>query len=413
MKAASKSVSLKVDPKSEIDLEEYVGMENSPQQTHQDYYEIFEHDGQTVAPNDVTVNATPRESPERNNDRDENQTLIRIYKNLSAAQSRSKCHKCGPLCKKESKKLFQSEIRACWIALMGTHLLVYRNERNARPYAIYPIRGYMARPAPNLIPRDRRRSESAFEMYCPGNETLQFVARTRKEMDQWIAKIGEVGRVDEENAETKVREKTASETPTNPRRKNDDERHRRVAKKSIAVVVDKPTTETTESRDNKSETRRKNTVGRSPPPLPARIPRRFPPSTLSSKDTVSSDEAPVADKDEEDAIYYRIEDLNIPYQNLPPTRKPRANNNVKKHKAVGYDDDVSEVTNQGPPLKGERAADPILPEETYDDIATLLRIDATASTAEEEENRNSDRPIADREEAFYDDVEVSRAKYLL
>lgn len=58
-------------------------------------------------------------------------------------------------------------------ALVGSHLLIYGNERDNKPYSVQGIRGYSGRPAPNIVPRDQRRSEAAFEIFKPGNKTLQ------------------------------------------------------------------------------------------------------------------------------------------------------------------------------------------------------------------------------------------------
>lgn len=69
---------------------------------------------------------------------------------------------------------------------MGTHLLLYANEREGRPYDVQPLRGFKARPAPGALARDTRRSEAAFEIYCPGEHTLQFVAKNVQEMRDWL-----------------------------------------------------------------------------------------------------------------------------------------------------------------------------------------------------------------------------------
>lgn len=399
MKVGPKSISLNSGPKSETDSEEYVGMENSSHQVLQDYYEIFE-------PKTAAIKAI-EPSIERNNDREESQTLIKIYKNLSATQSRGKCHKYGPLYKKESRKLFLSENRACWAVLLGTHLLIYRSERHNRPYAVYPIRGYMARPAPNLIPRDRQKSESAFEMYCPGSETLQFIARTRKEMNQWIAKVHEVGCGDESKTDSNMKinekDKVGKKALTYKREENDG--RRRGGGKS-PVAKSKLTTGTESKAGSKSEVERKDTVAGSPPPLPARIPLRFPSSPSSCNSTAPPCETAVADEDDDDEIYYKIEDLKTPYQNMMLSRKRRTS--LKRDDADGYDD-VSKETKEEGSVQQERD-DPSSLEETYDDIST--RVDAVASV--EEKNRNDDRaPIASYEETLYDDIDVSLARAFL
>lgn len=61
----------------------------------------------------------------------------------------------------------------CVVGLIESCLLIYGNDRDNRPHDVLPIRGYMARAAPNAIPKDHRRSESAFEIFCPGSRTFQ------------------------------------------------------------------------------------------------------------------------------------------------------------------------------------------------------------------------------------------------
>lgn len=421
MKSGPRSLLL---TRSEADSEEYVGMEESekytqtqsqvprtPKHAHQDYYETFENDGKAAS-------TVANEYREQNDDRDESQMLIGIYKNLSAMQIRSKCYKCGPLYKKEGKKLFLStESRACWIALVGSHLLIYRSERHNRPYAIYSIRGYMARPAPNIIPRDRRKSESAFEIYSPGNETLQFIARTPKEMEQWIAKICEMGCRNESENKTEAREKkrrTIIESPLMDHRKGDEATRYRDAGKS--AVIDESTAKA-ESASNKNEVERKDTGGRAPP-LPARIPRRLPSLPPVNSLVIPSYRAIVeGDDDDDDDIYHRIEDLRneTRYQNMVLAKKKQALPNASdewQEETVAYNIRAPNERNErnerkeGQVQESRDAAGSF--QEMYDDTVTPSRCDDT--NIESERNRNDDASIVDgeqREEEFYDDVEVS------
>ncbi|XP_012214738.1 muscle M-line assembly protein unc-89 [Linepithema humile] len=383
-------------PKSETDSEDYVEPSQKqikiPIGADQNYYE-------RVGANSQIVATVASESSERSDDQDENRRLIEIYKNLSATQAKGKCHKCGPLHRKEGKKLFLSESRACWIALVGSHLLIYRNEKTSRPHAIYPVRCYMARPAPNLIPRDRQKSESAFEIYSPGSETLQFIARTPKDMDQWIAKICEVGH-DNENekgvAEVCKKKHAAVESQTNP-----DETVRD-AKKS----TDKPTKIDTTS--DKKEVERKD-INENPPPLPARIPRRLP--SLPSDDAIASYKPAAKDDDDEDDIYHKIEDLKngTCYQNVA-LPKTQSDANDKKHETTYDDIRSSKEKNQEQVFLEETTHDTTPPEEElYDDIGTISRTGNVITGAlPVQQIRNSDRPVADGEkkrEEFYDDVD--------
>lgn len=406
MKSGPRSLLLR---RSEADpAEEYVGMEESRtparRESHQDYYESFENESQAVG------------ASEQN---DEGQTLIEIYKNLSAMQIKSKCYKCGPLYRKEGKKLFLSKPGLCWIALVGSHLLIYRSERHNRPYAIYPIRGYMARPAPNMIPRDRQKSESAFEMYNPGNETLQFIARSRKDMDQWIAKVCEVGCNGNESEGSKGREKRRAIIET-PDCKGDDLLHRDAEK---SAVIDKTTTEP--AGDNKNEIGRKS-IGRAPP-LPARIPRRLPSlpprNSLSSYRVEGDNKEEEEEEDDDDDIYHRIEDLRnetTRYQNVLSKKQQNEAGNTRQEEleeTVAYDDvrelnERNEMCVEGQIQTGHtqeegKSRDAISSQETYDDIVILSQIDGI----EPERSRDTSIVGEKEETQFYDDVEVSFSDY--
>ncbi|KYN28139.1 Src kinase-associated phosphoprotein 2-B, partial [Trachymyrmex cornetzi] len=435
MKSGPRSLLL---TKSGADSEEYVGMEESQKRTlqihprthtHQDYYETFENDGslQTASASSITNVKYPKQS----DDRDEGgQMLIGIYKNVSAMQIKSKCYKCGPLYRKEGKKLFLSESRACWIALVGSHLLIYRSERHNRPYAIYPIRGYKARPAPNMIPRDRQKSESAFEIYSPGNQTLQFIATTPKEMDQWIAKICEIeccnesGRNKATEVDEKKRRATIVESSlTDHSRSNEATRHQDAEKLVVAVVDGHNSTAKAELPSNRNEVeRRESSTDERAPSLPARIPRR--PRRLPSLPpdngifTVSSYRATVdGDDDDDDDIYHRIEDLRneTRYQNMVlPKEKQVGISYEKREEAIAYDDIVgarNKKNERNEKMKEGKSCDAISSQETYDDIVTLLRTDATRIEPKQNLDNDSsidvsiaDGAIEEREE-FYDDVE--------
>ncbi|CAK9802525.1 Src kinase-associated phosphoprotein 2 [Anthophora plagiata] len=207
MNAAGSKGLIKATLKTEAELQEYVradaehrqmqkqSPQRKPQESQQDgYYETFQPI-ETSQSNNAATTAAVHEATDKlqnKDDRVEN-TLVNIYASFTAAQTKSKCQMCGSLYRKEGKKLFVFEqYRACWVGLVGTHLLIYGNDRDNRPYTILPIRGYMARAAPNAILRDQRRSESAFEIFRPGNRTFQFVAKTPKDMEEWVRKICEL-----------------------------------------------------------------------------------------------------------------------------------------------------------------------------------------------------------------------------
>lgn len=378
MNSGLKSILLKSESKSE----EYVEKEESQKQIHQDYYETFE--------NGIII-VTPAENSKRNDeDRDEDEALIGIYKHFPAAQVRNKCHKCGPVYKKEGKKLFLSEGRTCWIALIGSHLLIYRSERHNRPISIHSIRGYMARPAPNLIPRDRQRSELAFEIYRPGSETLQFIARTRKDMEQWVAKVCEMGSCNED-ANNKAEEHKIQIVQSSPVMRKNNDTARPTVKENSDVADGAKTKVKTAS--NKKTAERDNA-----PPLPARIPRSLPSLPPSVSPLDYSNMTVVQDDDDDDEIYHKIEDLQNEkqYQNLSKKKRiaNKQSETARNESNVGRDE-------------GETAKDNSCGEEIYDDV-TLSRINATI--IEQQNNSLNDRPVANDDETqedLYDDVEVS------
>ncbi|XP_011146446.2 uncharacterized protein LOC105187375 isoform X1 [Harpegnathos saltator] len=389
--------------KNDADTEEYVGMEEPPQKNHQDYYETFEHESEpktlaSVAQNEQTEMQNAQDT---RNHGENSQELLNIYKNLSAAQSKNKCHKCGPLHRKEGKKLFMSDNRACWIALMGSHLLIYRSERHGRPSAIYPIRGYMARPATSLLPRDRQKSDLAFEMYCPGSETLQFIARTPKDTAQWIAKVCEVGGGKEEAASDEAardhgiskNNKATSESPVRHR-----EGHATSPRRQNPKSADNAKKSTAKAKSNRNDAGKHNSV-ENPPPLPARIPRRLP--------SVPSDSVPtyraIEDYDDDDDIYHKIEDLNngMAYQNVMLAKTQRANVSDKEHEDAAGHNGTSKEGKEG---RIQEKSDAVsVEEELYDDI--FVTSQTKASGNEEEKALDGDRPVDDGEESFYDDVE--------
>ncbi|XP_018052493.1 PREDICTED: uncharacterized protein LOC108689981 [Atta colombica] len=425
MKSGLKSLLL---TKSEADSEEYVGMEESQKRiqihprthTHQDYYETFDGSLQTASASSITN----VKYLEQSDDRDEGgQMLIGIYKNVSAMQIKSKCYKCGPLYRKEGKKLFLSESRACWIALVGSHLLIYRSERHNRPYAIYSIRGYKARPAPNMIPRDRQKSESAFEIYSPGNQTLQFIARTPEEMDQWIAKICEIECCNESEknkameAHEKKKQATIIESSLTDRSCSNATEATRHQDAEKLVVVDNLTVKA-ELPSNRNKVERKENTDEKAPSLPARISRRLPSLPPDNEIlTVSSYKATVdGDDDDDDDIYHRIEDLRneMRYQNMIlPKEKQVSVSDEKQEEAIAYDDigARNKKNERNEKLKEGKSYDAISSQETYDDIVTLLQIDATRIESKRNLDNDSsiDVSITDgaikKKEEFYDDVE--------
>nr|XP_033331076.1 uncharacterized protein LOC117223062 [Megalopta genalis] len=325
----------------EGELEEYVGAEEPQKQKQQhDYYESF----QTVEANHAAAAATassvaPSVSPRDKDEKIEN-TLIEIYANIPAAETKSKCRKCGPLYRKDGKILFLFEpYRMCWVAMIGSHLLIYGNDRDNRPHMILPLHNYMARAAPNA---DQRRSESTFEIFSPGSRTYQFVARTPKDMQQWVAKICELN-IDGRDEITELTKVSAAVPPEiearssinlDPDRK--EEQYQDVGCFSIdgqeteidgyfaATNADEqlvdPSKSTHADLANFPSSTMPAALPASPvffsgPPLPARIPRRLPSLPVSGS---SNSPSYVPQNEEEDEIYHKIED----FRNKSTTDKP-------------------------------------------------------------------------------------------
>lgn len=112
---AAGSKGLMVTLKTETELQEYVGAEEHPQkqQQQQDYYEAFqgmESTNNTATAIHETINNRQTKEEEIEN------TLVNIYANFSATETKSKCQLCGLLYRKEGKKLFVFEqYRSCWV----------------------------------------------------------------------------------------------------------------------------------------------------------------------------------------------------------------------------------------------------------------------------------------------------------
>jgi hypothetical protein len=113
------------------------------------------------------------------------------YTNLSLPFSELKTVtvKCGPLWRKE-KFIFLEQWRRCWAGIYGHVVLLYNSERDAKPNSSFDIKGFEARPLTVISHKDPKKKDSAFEIVCPGKKTYQFIARTAKDMNQWVTAIG-------------------------------------------------------------------------------------------------------------------------------------------------------------------------------------------------------------------------------
>ncbi|KZC04710.1 Src kinase-associated phosphoprotein 2-B [Dufourea novaeangliae] len=297
------------------ELQEYVGVEEQPRQKQQqDYYESFQTVESNHAASVTTTTAANTKEHRRNKSEEIENALMEIYSSFPAVEARDKSQKCGPLFRKEGKKLFVFEqYRSCWVGLVGTHLLIYGNDRENRPCTVLPIRGYMARAAPNVFPRDQRRSASAFEMFRPGNRTFQFVARTPKDMEQWVAKICDLNQGNETTEYPKDTiiaplESNAPEVDSVTDTNYSEEQYQDVGCTSVdkSLSEDQSVTSSVINNDREaieSSSKSANleppnpsqaptlspTVPGPAPRLPARIPRRLPSLPVRDQNTASDE----------------------------------------------------------------------------------------------------------------------------
>lgn len=336
MNASSKGLlPLNIGEMNELDMPEYVGAEETTSQNekrpnseiHPYYYETF--------------SSKTEDDKKKELEESQENALVNIYSSLSASQAKSKALKCGTLLRKEGKKLFVFEqYRINWVALVGSHLLIYGNERDNKPYIVKGIRGYSGRPAPNIVQRDQKRSETAFEIFKPGNKTLQFIARTPKDMDQWVAKICQIGSCEINNFDLGInseKDLTSISSPVSFEKTEEIiTKDRPLDSTKLQTTFSNVYENKTVEPDNESkvQTIKENT---SPPQLPVRIPRSLPP--LPSNNIISSYETM---DNEEDDIYHKIEDFEDGkfYQNFISKNQKEiiTVEKSKKATATAYDD---------------------------------------------------------------------------
>ncbi|XP_066581334.1 uncharacterized protein [Prorops nasuta] len=389
--------------RSKRDSEVYVGAEreNTKKSIHQDYYETCNVDKNSLTEESSRSKERALSILKGSIKETEDTALLRVYKNFSVADAKISSRKCGPVYRKEGKKLFVFEqYRSSWLALVGSYLLIYGNERDTKPFLVLSIKGYSARAASSILNRDSRKSEreSAFEIYCPGNKTYQLVAKTSKDMEEWIKHIQDVHqdtkteyitsasnavvaeeresrrgstppRIDEkectDGANVSSKEITPSPvvlkgiSPTpkklRNRMKGEEIKGERENNEDVQIEVLKSAeTDSLSKEDISSE---------SPPPLPARIPRRLP--SLPVEEFLV--ERGCEEEEEEDNIYHKIKDESMDanrYQNLAGTAKTKK----KKGKLKEVKEIVVYETSSSTIYKD--ASDDI--EDFYDDVASYV-----------------------------------------
>ncbi|XP_015122121.1 uncharacterized protein LOC107044675 [Diachasma alloeum] len=303
---------------------------------------------------------------------DAEEQLRMIYRSFSAEQTRSKCHKCGPLQQlKDERNIFMKAVlreRPCWVGLVGTYLLTYENKDAKKPKEISSIRGFSARPAPSLMITDPDRSKSVFEVFSPGSKTLQYIGRAPKDMEQWVAVINRLGTGPQtEKASAEIQgalfEQLVPSFDSNSTLSEEQYQDIGQVPESCkgTKTPEKPKVPKAPEKDEKSpEKSSKTAASSSPPPLPARIPRRLPslPQTPAPR-TPAPDEI----TEEKDDIYYTIEDMKagMTYINLKPlSKKTDPSPSAEKTDLEMYDD-----------IQGTEPK-PLTPEksETYDEVGS-------------------------------------------
>ncbi|XP_034952513.1 uncharacterized protein [Chelonus insularis] len=301
----------------------------------------------------------------------EEEKLKATYRNFSAEQTKimceckclkkcvGKCHlnmnKCGILFQKEERKLFGfqlfDQLRECWIGLVGRHLLIYNTKHDKHPAEVISIRGYSARPVTDVISRDLDRNKPAFEIFCLGDKTYQFIAKHPKEAEQWIAIINKVGSIDSVRKSTNglikeitsIHEKNTSFTA--------EERYQDIGDADHEKILNiKEIENNKKNNEDGIQLRSKHILSSSDkkkileaPPLPARIPflaqtpRRLPSLPQNHEPAFSFNT--MDDGYDKDGIYYDIEDLKQPsgtYENLK--KHEQAMKNGKQVEVETYDD---------------------------------------------------------------------------
>lgn len=347
--------------KQETQLQEYINTDlNSEPKVNQDYYETFQEINNPKSENFPSIENEGGDSLEN--------TLTTIYFGFSATQTRINCNKWGQLARKSEIKIpFIDPLRPCWIGLLGSYLLIYGSEKDSRPNAVVPIRGYRGRPAPSV---DSKRSDSAFEIFCPGHKTLQFVAKTREEMEEWVAIICETSSRENDNktrirgssltetAQVEQKERKSSESSIKDEKCQDTDVRPSLSRENLLtsdILLREKITKLLNqelNQDNKT------------PPLPARIPRRLP--SLPHEDVIPS--FPIIDEPyDEDDIYHKIEDFRdgTAYQNFMVAKKE----DEKKQQELrrnGHPDTYDDVATEIQHIDNDKRREEI--QEAYDDV---------------------------------------------
>ncbi|XP_063986504.1 uncharacterized protein LOC135167329 [Diachasmimorpha longicaudata] len=317
-------------------------------------------------------NAPVNPTPVTEEENDAEEQLKIIYRSFSAEQTRSKCHKCGPLQQlKDERNIFMKSVlreRPCWIGIVGTYLLTYDNKDAKKPKEISSIRGFSARPAPTLLISDPDRSKSVFEVFSPGSKTLQYIGRAPKDMEQWVAVINRLGtgsQTEKPNIEIQAAlfEQLIPSFESNTSISEEQYQDIGLATDSFKgrKTPEKAKIPKDLEKEDKSPEKSKTAPSSSPPPLPARIPRRLPslPQTPTPCTSTCDDMT-----EEKDDIYYSIEEMKAgtTYINLKPLNKKANSTPATEKQEIELYDDIQGM--EPKPLTAEEKV------ETYDEVGT-------------------------------------------
>ncbi|CAB0029374.1 unnamed protein product [Trichogramma brassicae] len=337
----------------------------------QHYYETFQDLSGMFKSISNNNNNNEKELSKKNSigsvGKDELDDEVSLYAGYTAAQARDKASKCGPLLhlRRERNMFAPFNVfwlnRSCWVCLCGTHLLLFANERGSRPYLVAPLRGYKSRAAPDAIPRDPRRSEAAFEVYCPGDRTFRFSAKSVAEMRDWVETISAClnSNGDDESdhgsgfrprAATfgELLELDATERACMEMVKEEKEKYQDV-NLPMQLVRSK-------SKDDSVKATTEEAAAAGAPPLPARSQVRRLPSLPSSPLPQENDDdrgGPSEELYDDEGLYHRIEDIRgQDYQNVQPVQR------LTKIKVRRAGANAAEANNETAAVVGE----------TYDDV---------------------------------------------
>ncbi|XP_001604719.1 uncharacterized protein LOC100121133 [Nasonia vitripennis] len=353
--------------------QEYIAADESQRGSLQHYYETFQDFSGNGA------NSKPKDCAKTEADKEMDDVVL-LYASFTASQAKSRSAKSGSLLHlKRERKMFAPfnvflQDRQCWVSLLGSHLLLFANERESRPYLVIPLRGYKSRPAPGALARDPRRSEGAFEIYCPGDRTFQFVAKTAQEMKEWVAAVTESLEPEECGGRSATRAATfaeileleSTERMCIERVKEEKEKYQDVLNSPKSKTKDKQpiAKPVTSEKDKEKSSEKALTVEEEAPPLPVRS-RELP--ALPAQDRISYEvrEEPY----DEEGLYHRIEDIRAQreYQNC----QARSSKKIDDSNAAKIDliqetyDDVETVA-----VKRSRTEEPM---ETYDDVQSVMK----------------------------------------